>query len=176
MGSISQAFNTMMGQFLDSLMHTFPEEPKLSDVKTAFEALSKINVRKPMEMFTAALSEYAPLVTAKDPTLFDKPIELPGGLNMSTLWKLPDVSDETRGAIWQYIQTLYMLGVAVQSLPDTMLQAIETTAAALSSQPNAMSMPPDMNALASMFMGTMGGVFNAPSGQGTKSKKSKRLT
>ena len=177
MSTTTQAFNTMMGNFLEELHHTFPEEHKIEVVIESFNDLTSINARKPMELFTASLAPYSELVMAKNPALFDQPIELPGGLDMSKLWAVPDVMQETRDAIWQYIQMLFMLGTTVQNLPAPLLQTIESVAMSCAAQMGgegggvgngAGSM--DFSALSSMLMSGLGSMMGG-SGSGGSSKK-----
>lgn len=160
MGSTVQAFNSMMANFLEELHETFPEEHKIEVVLEAFNDLTSINARKPMELFTASLMPYQELVMAKNPGLFRQPIELPGGLNMSTLWAKDDVSQETRDAIWQYIQMLFMLGTTVQSLPQPLLDTIESVALSCANQMQNDAGSLDFSSLSRMLMGGIGNIMN----------------
>jgi hypothetical protein len=121
-----------------------------------------------MELFTAALAPHAELVMAKNPALFDQPIKLPGGLDMSELWKVPDVTDATREAIWQYIQMLFMLGTTVQNLPAPLLETIESVAMSCASQMQADGKGDlDFGSLSSMLMGGLGNMMGGgPGGMG----------
>lgn len=165
MGSSIQAFNSMMTNFLEELHQTFPEEQKIAIVIESFNDLTSINVRKPMELFTASLAPYSELVMAKNPDLFKQPIELPGGLDMSLLWAKPDVSQETRDAIWQYVQMLFMLGTTVQNLPEPLLETIESVAMNCATQ-----MQTDgggginFSALSNMLMGGLGSMMGGDAG------------
>lgn len=167
MGSTVQAFNSMMSNFLEELRQTFPEEPKIAIVIESFDDLTSINARKPMELFTASLAPHGELVMAKNPDLFGQPIELPGGLDMSKLWAKEDVTQETRDAIWQYIQMLFMLGTTVQNLPPQLLETIESVALNCATQ-----MQTDgggaMNfgALSNMLMGGLGNMLGGGAGLG----------
>lgn len=163
MSSTVQAFNTMMSNFLDELRETFPEDSKIAIVIEAFDDLVSINARKPMELFTAALAPYSELVMSKNPALFEQPIELPGGLNMSTLWRKPDVGQETRDAIWQYLQMLFMLGTTVQNLPPPLLETIESVAMSCATQMQAGGGAGggslDFASLSNMLMGGLGNMM-----------------
>lgn len=167
MASTVQAFNSMMANFLEELHQTFPEESKIAIVQEAFSDLASVNARKPMELFTGSLAPYSELVMARNPALFDQPIELPGGLDMSTLWNKPDVSEDTRAAMWQYIQMLFMLGTTVQNLPPQLLDTIESVAASCAGQ-----MQPDsegnmdLSQLSRMLMGGLGSVMSSGGGLG----------
>lgn len=180
MSSTVQAFNTMLRNFLEDLHQTFPEESKIAVVLEAFDDLARVNVRKPMELFTAALAPHAELVMAKNPALFDQPIELPGGLDMSQLWRKEDVPAETRDAIWQYIHMLFMLGTTVQNLPQPLLETIESVAMSCAAQMKEDgSGQLNVGALSNMLMGGLGNVlggggFPGLDGPGATSDRQKR--
>lgn len=166
MTSTVQAFNTMMGNFLDELQHTFPEETKVAVVNEAFADLCAVNARKPMELYIAGLAPYSELVMAKNPALFDQPIELPGGLDMSALWAKPDVTQETREAMWQYIQMLFMLGTTVQNLPPQLLETIEGVAMSCANQVAEGGGGLDLSKLSGMLMGGLGSMLGGGGGGG----------
>ena len=161
-----QAFNTMMGNFLDELHQTFPEESKIAVVSEAFKDLCAVNARKPMELYVAGLAPYSELVMAKNPALFDQPIELPGGLDMSTLWAKPDVTRETREAMWQYIQMLFMLGTTVQNLPPQLLETIEGVAMSCANEMAEGGGGLDLSKLSGLLMGGLGSMLGGGGGGG----------
>ena len=47
------------------------------------------------------------------------------GVNLEKHWG--SASENTKNAIWQYIQTLYMLGTTISSIPEDTLSMIETS-------------------------------------------------
>jgi hypothetical protein len=50
-------------------------------------------------------------------------IEFLKDLNIKSYWER--MSANTRSATWQYLQTLYMLGTTITSIPDDTLKMIE---------------------------------------------------
>ena len=54
------------------------------------------------------------------------------GLNVAANWS--GASDGTKGAIWQYMQTLYMLGTTISAIPADTLSQIEQIAKAAASK------------------------------------------
>lgn len=163
MTSTVQAFNTMMGNFLDQLHGLFPEETRIAVVRESFASLASINARKPMELFTASLGPFQNLVMAKDAALFDKPINLPGGLDMSALWAKEGVDQESRDAIWQYLQMLFMLGTTVQSLPPQLLATIENVALSCASQFESGEGGMNLAGLSNILMGGLGNIMGSGS-------------
>ena len=72
------------------------------------------------------VSPYAEKISAKDETFLLKEIdtiEFLKDLNIKSYWER--MSGNTRSATWQYLQTLYMLGTTITSIPDDTLKMIE---------------------------------------------------
>ena len=87
------------------------------------------NGRMIVEGFMANISPHVEKINARDETFFleqaDK-IDFLKDINLAQCW--PKASEGTRGAIWQYIQTLYMLGTTITAIPPETLSMIETVA------------------------------------------------
>ena len=125
MSSIT-AWCDMMDQFLSELSRTFPEEPSVKKYSTSFELLRKSNPRKCIDLYMKASSKSADKIMQKDPVFFVE-MEKVMGIDLLKFWS-DDLSDNTKNAIWQYIQTLYLLGTTITSIPQEALTAIEDVA------------------------------------------------
>lgn len=129
MCSTIDAFNSTLKSFLQELVDVFPEEPGIGKVKlflSGFDVFIGSNKRAALDTFLEAVSPHADYITAKDPKLFKK-LELPGGISLKDIWK--KASDGTRDATWQYLQMLFLLGSTAASVPQEMLDTIESMAA-----------------------------------------------
>lgn len=122
MASVS-AFNEMMANFLGELGKAFPGEKGIKKFETSFDLLRKSNPRKIVETYMAGIGPYAERISQRDETLLDEDIGFLKDLNMKANWS--SASEATRGAIFQYLQTLYMIGVTITSIPAETLSAIE---------------------------------------------------
>ena len=123
------AFNDMMSQFLMELHKTFPEEKGLKKYITAFEMLKETQPKKVVESFMENITPYADKISTRDESFFladSTTIEFLKPLNITTCW--PNASEGTKNAIWQYIQTLYMLGTTITAIPSDTLAMIESVA------------------------------------------------
>lgn len=130
MASVS-AFNDMMGQFLVELHETFPEEKGVKKFMNAFELLRRSNPRRCVDGFMRGIGPYAEKISSKDESFFleeSEHIDFLKDLNIKKYWNAGDVSQNTKDAIWQYLQTLYMLGTTITSIPADTLSMIETIA------------------------------------------------
>lgn len=155
-----QAFNTMLKNFLGELADVFPEEAQITTFLHTFDSLVTLNPRGPLELFVDSLTPHAPLAMAKDPALFDK-LQFPGGIDFQRLWRT-DISDNTREAIWQYINLLFLLGTTVRNMPPEMLQGIEAMAQSCAAQMESGEL--DFGSLGAMLMGGMGGAGGGAGG------------
>jgi hypothetical protein len=125
MASVS-AFNEMMGNFIGELRKAFPDEKGIKKFETSFDLLRKSNPRKIVETYMVGMGPYADRVSQQDVTLLDEDIGFLKDMNMKANWE--KASQATRGAIFQYLQTLYMIGVTITSIPAETLSAIESLA------------------------------------------------
>tara|TARA_B110000977_G_C11069873_1_gene489202 strand:- start:1745 stop:2284 length:540 start_codon:yes stop_codon:yes gene_type:complete len=122
-----QAFNGVMDEFLSELQETFPKEKKLKVYYNGFLTMKKANPRKILELFMNNAVPHASLITKRDDALFKCENELIPDVDLSRLWN-DDLDDETKDAIWQYINTLYVLGSTINSIPSSLLSTIEGVA------------------------------------------------
>lgn len=116
------AFNEMMGQFIGELAQTFPDEPKIKEVQAA-----PMN-RASFDKFMKDIAPWVPQMMAKDAAFFCDSNPCVSSLNLHEIWKTEACTDNTKAAIWQYYQTLYMLGTTINMFPPETLSMIETAA------------------------------------------------
>ena len=154
-----QAFNEMMGQFLDELVATFPEEE-------AFKAAQAApRTRATFDDFMTKIGPHASQLMAKSPDFFSDQNEFVKGLNLHAVWGSPDATSATKDAIWQYIQTMYILGNTISMFPPETLSMIEAAAENCaknmktngSGQMDEKAMMAGMNNMLSQMMGGAGG-------------------
>ena len=126
MTSVS-AFNDMMAQFLNELKTTFPEEKAIKKYNVAFDLMRQSNPKKCVEVFMETVGPYADRISRKDETLISEKIKLIEDLNLDKYWT-PDLADATKGAIWNYLQTLHMLGATITAIPADTMSGIEQLA------------------------------------------------
>tara|TARA_R110000823_G_scaffold46925_6_gene119997 strand:+ start:2205 stop:2690 length:486 start_codon:yes stop_codon:yes gene_type:complete len=120
------AFNDMMGQFLEELHKTFPEEKGIKKMMTSFDILKSTNPRLVVDAYMKGVTPYADKISSKDETFLLEEIDTIDflkDLNIKSYWE--QMSENTRAATWQYLQTLYMLGTTITSIPDDTLKMIE---------------------------------------------------
>ena len=158
MASIT-AFNDMMGQFLGELHKTFPEEKGIKKMMTSFDVLKSTNPRLVVDAFMKGVTPYAEKISAKDDSFLLKEIDTIDflkDLNIKSYWERMSVN--TKGATWQYIQTLYMLGTTITSIPDDTLKMIEGIAKECADKMEIGGGELDQDALMKMMGSMLGGL------------------
>lgn len=123
MTSVS-TFNDMLEQFINELENTFPEEKAFKKYHTSFEIMRAANPRKCVDAFMSGAGKYSNQIMQKDDSFFVNFTELP----IDKYWN-DDLSSGTKSAIWQYLQTLNILGMTISTIPADMLSMVEGAAA-----------------------------------------------
>ena len=154
------AFNEMMGQFLMELHKTFPEEKGLKKCLSAFDLMKESNPKLVVDGFMASVTPFADKILAKDDTFFineSKNLDFMKDINLKDHWET--CSENTKNAIWQYVQTLYMLGTTITSIPEETLSMIETVAKQCADNMENNGQELDENALMKTMQGMLGGML-----------------
>jgi hypothetical protein len=123
------AFNDMMEQFLNELNMTFPENKSVVKFQASFELLKNTTPRKVLDNFMDAITPYMKKIMARDETFITEDtsnIPTISEIDLNTIWS--QASDQTKGAIWQYLHTLVILGTTIKSFPSDTLSMIEELA------------------------------------------------
>jgi len=163
MATTTNAFNDMMQQFLDELVLTFPNEKKLAKFQNSFAILRKANGKKPLKEFMETVGPYANHLMQKDEEFFKTHAsEVPflDDLDIPRLWT-DDLSETTKNAIWQYLQTLYILGTTISALPADTLNMIESVAQKCASQLQDTATAPDGTIDEEALMNSMNGLMSS---------------
>jgi len=117
-------FNDMLEQFISELEQTFPEEKAFKKYHTTLDIMRKANPRKCVDAFMKTVGKYSNQIMAKDDSFFVEFDELP----IKKYWN-DELSEGTKSAIWQYLQTLNILGMTITNIPAEMLSMVEGAAA-----------------------------------------------
>ena len=121
-------FNDMMSQFFDELVVTFPEEKQLKKYKVTYELIKKTNPRKCVDMYMESAKKVHTQIMNKDDQFFlTGEVEFLDALNIKKWWN-DDLSENTKNAIWQYLQSLNVLGMTIVAIPDDAMKTIEQVA------------------------------------------------
>jgi len=153
------AFNDMLSQFLVELHKTFPDEKGIKKMTTSFEVIKQTNPRLIVDGFMKGVTPYADKISTKDESFLLEEIETIDflkDLNIKSYWSR--MSEGTKGATWQYLQTLYMLGTTINSIPADTLSMIEGIAKECADKMETNGGELDQDALMKMMSSMLGGM------------------
>jgi hypothetical protein len=153
------AFNDMLSQFLVELHKTFPEEKGIKKMTTSFELIKQTNPRLIVDGFMTGVTPDADKISGKDESFLLEEIETIDflkDLNIKSYWSR--MSESTKGATWQYLQTLYMLGTTINSIPADTLSMIEGIAKECADKMQTDGGDLDQDALMKMMGSMLGGM------------------
>ena len=147
------AFTNMLEQFMDELIQTFPEEKSFKKYRATVGVIKTTNPRSLVSLFMDSVGPHQQAIMAKDESVLTSGnIEFLNAINIEKIWTA-DLSASTKGAIWQYIQTLVILGTTINSIPQETLSAIEGIADQMvkTGQGGEDGKPVDMSALSGLM-------------------------
>lgn len=122
------AFVETLKEFLREMKKTFPEQESIQEKLDVISDLNEKGLNRMFKKLVNDLKSVSDDITSKDDKCFKKGnCKFFDDLNMEKLWKL-EVDDNTRSAIWQYINTLFILGTTIQAIPPEMMSSIEKMA------------------------------------------------
>ena len=105
-------FNELLLQFVDELAHTFPENTIVKTYRNTVGMLIKKDPGVCPETFMKNVKPHEDLIRNQDERIFEELSRSYGilkTLDLESMWK-SELSDNSRSAIWQYVQGLYVLG------------------------------------------------------------------
>jgi hypothetical protein len=116
------AFGQMYSQFLGELSDAFPDN---QTIKAAKERGFKSTT---IDRFMKYTSPRTNQMNTRSAAFFSKKNKFADEIGLCEIWDSPDMTEQTRNAIWSYYGNLYMLAMTMSMLPPQMLSMIESTA------------------------------------------------
>jgi len=113
MSFVSQ-FNQTLMEFLTELLETFPEHKGIERQKIKFEVGVRANCRLAIDKVVPELIKYSKSILSKDEDAIYNVNGAFSEINLVELWNA-NLSENTKNIIWQYLQTLLMLGTKIIS-------------------------------------------------------------
>ena len=147
-------FNDMLEQFLNELEETFPEEKSFKKYHTSFDIMRKANSKKCVEVFMKVVTPLSSKIMSKDESIFA--LEEFSDLDIGKYWN-DDLSENTKNVVWQYLQTLNILGMTITNIPPEMLSMVENVASkCVENGGEGLDMGNMMSSLTSLMGGMLG--------------------
>ena len=117
-----QSFNTVANEFIDKMITAYPYESKLRIYKNAYLVTKKYNNKKPLELFMSIILPYGEEILRRNEHFFkqddlvDKAQTFTGQTGLCDYWD--QMTPENKSHVWEYIQTLYVLGMKILDKED----------------------------------------------------------
>jgi hypothetical protein len=112
-------FNTLFNEFIDKVINKYPEQ-SLVEYKKAFVLLKLTSPSTPSSLFMAGCVDYKNEIKNRDEVFFINNETIKNRINNFSVdigiykyWN--DLSDNTKTAIWDYIQSLFLIGELIIS-------------------------------------------------------------
>jgi hypothetical protein len=126
-------FNKILNEFISKMITTFPEQKKLKSYYRAFNVTKTYNSKLPIQLFMGGCVNFSEQIKSRDEDFFKKRDTFvdvcKNCSNFGTDTGIIDVweslSDKTRNSIWEYIQTLYIMGEIIVNNDENMKKQLE---------------------------------------------------
>ena len=148
------AFNQTLQEFLNELVQVFPEETSIQTQIEKFELKTVTDSRVALDAVMPELAKRADMISKRDDAVMVHMKDIFPEIDFIKLWG-SDVSENTKKAIWDYLNTLLMLGTTIMTIPTNMLSEIEKIAQSCVSQMQENQTQPDQ-----VFIEAQKAIFN----------------
>lgn len=123
------SFNSVANEFIDKMIIAYPYEAKLKVFKTVYLATKKYNNKKPLEYFMESFLPYSEEILRRNEHFFrqedlvDKAQTFTGQTGLINYWD--QMTPENKSYVWEYIQTLLILGMKILGKDDQLRSLME---------------------------------------------------
>ncbi len=118
-------FNYTLKLFINDLIKIKPEyQETLKDYYGDLLSMEVCNDDKHIKRFMRKTTDLKALISTKDDKLFQESVILLKNIDFHELWN-SGIDDDVKGKIWEYLQTLYVLGETIISDSDKIKKLVE---------------------------------------------------
>jgi hypothetical protein len=111
-----QYFNDYLRAFVQDIQASFPEyKDLLGDYYEDILSEESHNTDKHVKRFMRKMADFKEQISNKSADLYKEPVFILKNLDFKIVFESEDLSDESREKIWEYIQTLFVLGESIIS-------------------------------------------------------------
>ena len=117
MVSYPKLFNQVVDEFFNELMELYPTNNLIKVRYTLFQTISAVNVKKPAVDFMTLSIPFLEQIAMRDESFFlgESGPELIK-IHLKSIWT-PDLSLNTKNAIWNYIKSFITIGNFIVKMP-----------------------------------------------------------
>lgn len=129
-----EAFVEILKELTDFILKENPENERLITYKEKLDKASSDNYEAFVTSFMHDMNKYGECVTNKDEEFFKTEAHIVKRTSLHKLWE--KFNDEQKDKIWEYLNTLYVFGTTLRSVPKDVLKNIEAMAAQIANESN----------------------------------------
>jgi hypothetical protein len=118
-------FNSYLKLFVENIAASFPElKAVLQDYYKPLLETDTCNDDKYVKRYMKKMSEHKNTISTKNDALFNDSIYILKNVDFKEVWVSDELSDTNKNVIWDYIQTLYILGETIMGDVDKVLSLV----------------------------------------------------
>ena len=136
-----KAFNQTLQEFLNELQLSFPEEESIEKQKKVLGLDTLDESPKALDTVMPELAKHADMISKKDDQFIQFFQTIFVEIHFEKLWG--NMSAASKKVVWDYLNTLLMLGTTIKTIPTNMLSEIEKIAQSCVSQMQENQSQPD---------------------------------
>lgn len=119
-------FNYNLKLFVNDIIKVFPDlKEELVEYYSEILADEASNEDKFIKRFMRKLADKKNFISQKDDKLFEESIHILKSVDFKDLWASKKLKDSTKQTIWDYLQTLYVIGETIVSDSDSIKKLVE---------------------------------------------------
>ena len=129
---VIEEFNKTLDEFIQKLILQFPEETKLKTYYSAFKVTKMYDKTMPVKIYMGGCLQFTDQIKARDSEFFAKRPQFVERIKkcssftddtgLVNYWE--QLSDASKNAIWDYVQTLFVMGEMYINKDTTMIGKI----------------------------------------------------
>ena len=119
-------FNYNLKLFVNDIIKVFPDlKEELVEYYGIILVEESSNEDKFIKRFMRKLADKKNFISQKDDKLFEESIHILKSVDFKDLWVSEKLKDSTKQTIWDYLQTLYVIGETIVSDSDSIKKLVE---------------------------------------------------
>ncbi len=132
MDNIIGEFNKTLDEFINKMILQFPEETKLKSYYSAYKVTKMYDKTMPIKLYMGGCLNYTEQIKKRDSDFFAKQKQFVNKVKQCSsftndtglvnYWE--SLSDTSKTAIWDYVQTLYVMGEMYINKDTSIIQNI----------------------------------------------------
>lgn len=132
--TIIQEFNKTLEEFINKMIIQFPQETKLKSYYSAYKVTKMYDKTMPIKIFMGGCLQFSGQIKSRDTEFFakrkgfidklQKASSFSDDIGLVNYWE--NLSDSSKNAIWDYVQTLFVMGEMYINKDTSIIQKINS--------------------------------------------------